>query len=358
MTNISCLILPHGAMTFNGIHSYDVSEVTAKRIAETPKDLHEDCSVLFNACKKAVKVVMESKPDLIFLNTPHGISLSDSIAVYTNGHAKGNAEWNDNWKEFEVDVLLDTHIANQLIVHLRSNGIPTEGLTAFSSTEAPLRWGEVIPLWFLKELTGAGTKVVIFTSPVKYAKGFSEILKIGRSIGTFIRNLSRNVLYVVSGDLAHTHKTDCKVPLYLPDPRWDMPVPSDERVPLDFDIAVENWIKGVPYSQGVCTEPIRNIEELTTTLDKQILTDEDNWLIKATELKGLALSCGIQGFCILHGMLQNEIEQGRRFTVNFMCRLAPTYYGMMVAAVRETKRNLYLYCRLSIYELILIYLTD
>ena len=340
MSNISCLILPHGAMTFNGIHSCDVSEVTAKRIAETPKEVREDCSVLFNACRKAVEVVMESKPDLIFLHTPHGISLSDSIAVYTNGHARGNAEWNEDWKEFEVDVLLDTHIANQLIEHLRINGIPTEGISAFSSTEAPLRWGEVIPLWFLKELTGAGVKVVIFTSPVKYTKGstpISERLKIGRSIRTFIRNLSRNVLYVVSGDLAHTHKTDCKVPLYLPDPRWEIPVPLDEGVPLDFDITVENWIKGVPYTQDVCTEPIRSIKEITTSLDKQVITEADNWLIKATELKGLALSCGIQGFCILHGLLQSEIEQGGRFTVNFMCRLAPTYYGMMVAAVSETK---------------------
>lgn len=340
MTNISCLILPHGAMTFNGIHSCDVSEVTAKRIAETSKELHKDCSVLFNACRKAVAVVMESKPDLIFLNTPHGISLTDSMAVYTNGHAKGNAEWNENWKEFEVDVHLDTDIAKQLIEHLRSDGIPTQGISAFSSTEAPLRWGEVIPLWFLKELTSTGVKVVIFTSPVKYAKGsapISERLKIGRSIRTFIRNLSRSVLYVVSGDLAHTHKTDCKVPLYLPDPRWEMSVPSDERVPLDFDIAVENWIKGVPYSQEVCTEPIRSTEELTTSLDKQVITDANNWLIKATELKGLALSCGIQGFCILHGLLQSEIEHGGRFTVNFLCRLAPTYYGMMVVAVRETK---------------------
>ncbi|KAI6645997.1 hypothetical protein LOD99_13250 [Oopsacas minuta] len=336
MKNSSYLILPHGAMIFNGIHSCDVSEVAAKRIQEFPQQLRYDCNELYNSCIKAVKIVAESKPDLIILNTPHGISLTDSIGVYVNGQAKGNAEWNQNWSEFEVDIHLDSNIANLLVEHLRKDGIPTEGISAFSRTEIPLRWGEVIPIWFLKEITKIGVKVVIFSNPIHFVKGLapvSERVQIGRSIGKFIRNLPHKVLYVVSGDLAHTHKTDCELPLYLPDPRWEIPLPADERVPLDFDIAVENWIKGIPFTQDVFSTPIKSIEEIITTWDVHVAKDAENWLVKATKLKGQALSCGIYGFGILHGLLISEIELGTRFQVNFLCRLAPTYYGMMVAAI-------------------------
>ena len=333
---MSYLILPHGAMVFDGMPNCDVNEATAKRKEKISQQLQTDCSILFDGCMRAVKIVSETKPDLIFLNTPHGISLTDAFGVYLNDHAEGNAEWNKNWGEFGVDINLDYATAKLLIEHLRKDGIPSEGISAFSRTEMPLRWGEAIPLWFLKEITNSGAKVVIFTNPTNLVKGLapvSERVKIGLSISKFIRSLSRRVLYVVSGDLAHTHKTDCQLQLYLPDPRWQMPLPEDERIPLYFDIAIENWIKAIPYSQSLLTEPMKSTEEVATSWSLHVIRDAENWLVKATELKGLALSCGIYGFGILHGLLQSEIELGYKFKVDFLCRLAPTYYGMMVAAV-------------------------
>ena len=335
MASVSYLILPHGAMVFDGMPNNDVNEATAKRKDKISQQLHSDCSILFSACIRAVKIIADTKPDLIFLNTPHGISLSDAFGVYLNDHAKGNAEWNGNWGEFGVDINLDNDIAKMLIEHLKRDGIPSEGISAFSRTEMPVRWGEAIPLWFLKETTNAGVKVVIFTNPTNLVKGLapvSERVKIGLSIGEFIRGLSRRVLYVVSGDLAHTHKTDCQLPLYLPDPRWEMPLPKDERIPLYFDIAVENWIKAIPYDKCPQTEPIKSTESVSSW-SLHVMKDAESWLVKATELKDLALSCGIYGFGILHGLLQSEIELGFKFKVDFLCRLAPTYYGMMVAAI-------------------------
>ena len=49
------------------------------------------------------------KPDLIILDSPHGIKLSESFAVYLNATAKGTAEWNDEWTEFKVSLYLNIH---------------------------------------------------------------------------------------------------------------------------------------------------------------------------------------------------------------------------------------------------------
>ena len=48
--------------------------------------------------------IAKLQPTLLILSTPHGISLEKDIGVYLNGDAKGNGEWNDEWKEYEIEV--------------------------------------------------------------------------------------------------------------------------------------------------------------------------------------------------------------------------------------------------------------
>ena len=338
---ISCLILPHGAMVFDGMANNEVSKEATKRIQNMPKELKFDCTKLYEACLNAVKIIRQSKPDLVMLNTPHGISLSDSFGVYMNETAKGCAEWNGEWKEFNVNIKMDSDIAKKLLHHFRNEGIPSEGITAFSATDMPLRWGEVIPLWFLQELTSEGTRVVIFTNPstlVKGAASVEERVNVGVSIAKFIRTLPMRVLYVVSGDLAHTHKSSCQIPVYLPDPRWSMPYPPNENVPIEFDMAIENWMRGnVQINDTKSPVKIKSTEEAVTGWNKDTIQNSEKWLIRATELKNLALSCGIYGFGILHGILESDIALGYTFQSHFLCRLAPTYYGMIVAAFVKQK---------------------
>lgn len=64
----------------------------------------------------------------------------------------GNAEWLGHWSEFEVkDIKLDTQLSQQLLNHLQENGVNVDGLLTFSQYgPTPLRWGEVVPLWFFK----------------------------------------------------------------------------------------------------------------------------------------------------------------------------------------------------------------
>ena len=145
----------------------------------------------------------------------------------------------------------------------------------------------------------------------------------------YLNGLSQRVLYVCSGDLAHTHKHDCQLVLYSPNPRWSL---NYSTTSLPFDLAIEYWIKAASYTDKSITGPAKNMEKLTAVWNSKTIIEANQWLNRAFLLKGTALSCGFSGFCILQGILEMDIEQGRSFDVNFFCRLAPTYYGMAAAS--------------------------
>ena len=53
---------------------------------------------------EAADVIASLHPDVIILDTPHGLALSQnpSVTVIMNKLAKGSAEWNNQWNEFKV----------------------------------------------------------------------------------------------------------------------------------------------------------------------------------------------------------------------------------------------------------------
>ena len=330
MPLVGSVILPHGAMVFDGQEG--CSAAAAKRQQELPQTLKEDCQTLFKTTSEVAEMAKALKPDVIFLNTPHGICLKDRLCVYLNPKAKGNAEWKDQWTEYDVNVDLDTELAEAFLKHLQSDGVAAEGMVAYSRCEAPLRWGEVIPLWFFRDVTAAGVKVVIFSNPLKRGQPLSlpQLARDGRSIANFLSGLEQRVLYAVSGDLSHAHKTDCRSTLYLADSRWNMP--TSERA-LPFDLCIEHWVRCTPFSSKDVTEPIKTREKHSNAWDGSAGSNAELWLSKAMDIKHLALSCGIYGFGLLHGILVAEVEEREAsFTAHLLSRLAPTYYGMAAAA--------------------------
>ena len=331
MPVVSSLILPHGTMVFDGGEA-GYSPSAAQRIDTLPESIKGDCQTLFRAACAAADMAKATKPDVIFLNTPHGICMPNAHCVYLNSSAKGNAEWNGQWMEYDINITLDSKLAKAFLEHLQTDNIPAEGMLAFGICEAPLRWGEVVPLWFFKDLTNAGVKVVIFSNPIHRPSAelpLPEVTKVGRSVAKFLNSLEQRVLYIASGDLAHTHKTDCALPLYLPDPRWNIPA---SEIALTFDLCIERWLKCTPVDLDDIAGPAKTNERHLRVWDDTTCSVAEHWLSKGIELKGLALSCGIYGFGVLHGMLIAEVEKAASYDAHLLCRLAPTYYGMTVAA--------------------------
>ena len=330
MPIVSSLAVSHAPMVFDG--GEGCTAAAAERIQSLPDTLKEDWQTLFRAVHEAAEMAKATNPEVIFLNTPHGLRLSDSFAVYLNSKAKGNAEWNGLWAEYDVNVPLDSDLARAFLEHLQGDNIPAIGVAPFDPCEAPLRWGEVVPLWFFRDLTNAGIKVVIFSSSISSETDqspLSHVSKLGRSIARFLNGLEQRVLYIASGDLAHTHETDCTLPLYLPDPKWGIPT---SKTALSFDLSIEHWVLCTPLAREGVAEPVKTTVKRSAKWDQTTYKDAEQWLAKATGMKMSAFSCGVYEFGVLHGILAAEVEGRATYDAHLLCRFAPTYFGLLVAA--------------------------
>ena len=286
-------------------------------------DLQVQLSGLFHATTNACQKIAKLKPDIVILHTPHGISLSKSVGVYMNSKAKGNALWNEKWDEFQVEIPLDNELALKLIDHFEEEGIDVQGVNSFSGREVPLRWGEVVPVWYLeqqfKKLTQQ-PKYVILSQSMKRGDLSNDKMAIGKSLAKFVDKVDARVVVAVSGDLSHTHAHGhADIPLYLPDPRRSIP---QSRKAAVFDRAIEGWASSCDVNLIESNQPLPQCEE-ARIWDKKMAPA---WLDQAIELQPEALSCGIGGFIVLHAILS---DSDKEIHSQVFGRFAPTYYGMI-----------------------------
>lgn len=210
---VGAAILPHGAMIFDGDPN-SKSAACRERNSTMPPDLIKDCSSLYSSCERAAELVAEMNPEVVLLVTPHGICLSSgALGVYMANAARGNALWNDTWQDIEVSVPSDAQLSGQLLDFVQKRGLRADGIETFSKMEAPLRWGEVVPLWFVNRKISSDKVKYIVVSVGRHREGFEVI---GKALHDFSSTLPQRLAMVISGDLAHTHKAAYSIPLYLP----------------------------------------------------------------------------------------------------------------------------------------------
>ncbi|NHK32047.1 MAG: hypothetical protein FK730_11890 [Asgard group archaeon] len=267
---VGAFILPHGSM-----------------VLDYKKAKKHGAEGLHKAMTTMAKQIKELKPDLIFLTSPHGISNSNDFGIYLNKIAKCSAEWNGDYKEFTCEVSLDQELSEKLLDYLTEKETAISGIASYTpSMEIPLRWGEAVPLWFLKDISA---KYVIMSQPLKrleMAKDMiPETLTLGNDLRLFFEKLRRRVVVIISADLAHTHLKDG-------------PYGFNEAASI-FDDLIGNW---------------------AGSLDENIL------LKKVIPKLDKAKVCGYVGFVILQGMIGKM-----KFKPALHINEAPTYYGMMVA---------------------------
>jgi len=203
------------------------------------------------SCFSLANEIYSKSPETIYLITPHGISLETHFGIYLNNSAKGSACWKGAYNDFTFEGIIDSEISKNLLFYLQKNGNKAEGIVSYSEDEPiPLRWGEVIPLWFISQAYAnnsvepkAFPKLVIISMPRKRnlmisccEKGkvalgnesnivnnlnskqitygsenkdgiefIKECHKFGKNFGEFCSEYKKKFVIVVSGDLAHKH---------------------------------------------------------------------------------------------------------------------------------------------------------
>ncbi|MFX0096695.1 MAG: hypothetical protein ACFE7E_02935 [Candidatus Hodarchaeota archaeon] len=272
MPLVGAFILPHGSI---------ILDPEKKNIPKETIRLHE-------AMIKISNTVAGLEPNLIFLTTPHGIALTHDFGIYLNEGGSGSAEWDNEYMDYKVHVKFDQKQASKMLEYLSEGEGSVSGISAYASgVDAPLRWGEAVPMWFLRGLPKRA-KYVVMSQPIRRyyeaEKMTYESLTLGRNLRSFFEPLEEKVIVIISADLGHTHSPDG-------------PYGFSETAKA-FDNMIEKW---------------------ASTLDQELLLRDASRMLKK------ALCCGYLGFVILQGMLE-----GTDFRPNILIRSSPTYYGMMV----------------------------
>lgn len=290
---VAAAVLPHGDFAYDPSLLLDPTE---RQAAQKLQD----------AGRAAGAFVREAGPATVFLTTPHGLELSRDFLLYENPVLSGSAQVGEDLgpdaKTYNVSMTLqtDVDVVSDLLANLRASGANVTGIEGFGmGMPLPISWGEVLPVTFLdNDSEPRDYKVVVMSVPYRRydedVEMVDELKAVGGAIGKFLSQLPGRVAWVVSSDLAHTHRADG------PYGFCDCAAP--------FDAAVGRWM---------------------SSLNPEALTE-------ATKHESAgAKSCGYTGLLMLEGALN---ELGRDDWQSSMLALeAPTYYGMGVATFKHVE---------------------
>jgi len=154
---IGSAVIPHGDFV------YDPSLV---HYENGSAQLHE-------AATKVGKMITSLNPDIILLSTPHGMALTRDFLFYQNTNGSGYALLGQDlhdpkFPEYKVylKAKLSPNITTSLVTSLTSRHTNVSGISAWADSEAqPLRWGEVIPLTFVRSLLEKDTRLIVISQP-------------------------------------------------------------------------------------------------------------------------------------------------------------------------------------------------
>ena len=307
---VAAAVLPHGDFVFDPTLIHD------------DPNGRSDAERLHCSAEQATDRLLALDLDSIALITPHGLAVEDDVAAYLGQRASGFAVIGRDVVDGSVqpytfpmeNISLDNKETKRLIEGLECKNCSISGIVSFGGYEdAPLRYGEIVPLSFIRgsqlkqrdagvdtkhsKFPVAGLKYVLLSLPNKRyshdVEMVSDMVDFGSNLYQHFESLSSRVAIVVSTDLAHTH--------------------------LDAG----------PYGYSDAAQPFDNAcAEWVLTMDGEPLLE------RAKDLVDDAKSCGYLGMVILHGVLsqlQRDAWDNELLSISH-----PTYYGMCVATFIRT----------------------
>lgn len=153
-----------------------------------------------DAYEKIAHRIAEIKPDTIVLTTPHSIMYSDYIHISPGRGASGS------FKEFghghiSMHVEYDADFVQQLSLLAEKNNIPAGTL---GEKNKNLDHGAMVPLYFVNKYFNDYKLVRISISGLTYIDHY----RFGKLISKVSDEISKNVVFIASGDLSHMLKDE------------------------------------------------------------------------------------------------------------------------------------------------------
>ena len=255
--------------------------------------------LVHHAAVQVGKQIEDLKPDTIVLSVPHGIAAPEDFIFYLSPRGFGFSD-TDNCACppccYNLSVAMVTNGTKMLVSILKEEKESVSYLSAFGppgneDVPFPLRWCEVVPLYFTKKALRQ-SKVIILSQPTRrytdQVQMIPELTQLGNRLFKILQSRPERIEMIISADLAHTH------------------------------------LKSGPYGFSTVADPFdQACGEWVTT------RDSDKLLVKAASYVNKAQSCGFTGMVMLDGMLKASSED---WTSRLLANYHPSYYGMMLAS--------------------------
>lgn len=285
---VGAFVMPHGGIALDPRY-FNTTNATAKAQAWLVHD----------AAVKVGRQIDDLKPDTIVLSTPHGIASPEDFIFYLSPKGSGFSD-TDNCACppccYNLSVAMDADGTKMLVSTLKFEKENVSYLSAFGPPGSedvpfPLRWGEVVPLYFTKNALSQSKAIILSQPSRRYTDSVQmipELTHLGESLFKILDSQTERIVMIISADLAHTH------------------------------------LKSGPYGFSTAAEPFDKACGAWVTTQ-----DSDKLLTVAASYVDKALSCGFTGLVMLNGMLNaSPGDWQSQLLANFY----PSYYGMMLAS--------------------------
>jgi aromatic ring-opening dioxygenase LigB subunit len=194
MTLAYACIAPHGSEAIEHL----ANARATKKFQQTREGLRQ----LASEIKRA-------RPDTIIIASPHNLKLWRNIGVVVTENSSGvlKASQRSN-RSVSLKVKCDVDFAWELLRRSIRARLPVvaanygtaEGVTS----DMPMDWGTLVPLWFAVKEKGVGCKAVIVTPSreIPLVRNFD----FGRMIADLAEKKPSRYVFIASADQAHTHR--------------------------------------------------------------------------------------------------------------------------------------------------------
>ncbi len=192
MTVVYACIAPHGGEI--------IPELASKSILRRFEETRVAMRVL-------ARRISEVRPQTIVIASPHSLRLLSKIAVVISENSSGMLKGSTK-RSVTLRARCDVDFAKTVVVQSEKAGLPVVGANygtaTGSSSDMPMDWGTLIPLWFLLKEQRLKSRILIVAPsreiPLRTNFDFGRLL--GRLMK---RDKKRKFAFIASADQAHAH---------------------------------------------------------------------------------------------------------------------------------------------------------
>ena len=195
MPLVYACIAPHGSEVIEQL----ASKVAAKKFRETRDGL-----------RRLASDVGKASPDTVVIATPHSLRLSGKIGIVLSENSTGTLRASPrNKKTVSLKAKCDVKFAHELLERSTRKHLPVVGAHYGTSegitSDMPMDWGTLVPLWFLMPRCRKRPRIVIVTPSCEIP--LSRNFEFGRLVAEQAEaECGKRVVFVASADQAHAHK--------------------------------------------------------------------------------------------------------------------------------------------------------